>query len=69
MAFYDIVGIGLAADAGILDVVSDKYKAPLSMLLPNGPAWPRDDATLQLLIEALTLEYSRIAIRSAKLGR
>lgn len=55
--------------SGTLDITSRRYEAPLSMLLPNGPAWPRDDATLKTLVRALTRELSRVATRSDKLGR
>lgn len=66
---YDLYGIGLADEVGILDVTHDRYAAPLSLLLPNGPAWPRDDETMVALITAITVEYSRLAVRAAKLGR
>lgn len=69
MAVYDMYGVGLVGDHGVLDVVHDRYEAPLALLLPNGPAWPRDDETLQTLVTALTVEFSRISVRSDKLGR
>lgn len=69
MAFVELHGKATGGGSGKLDVSTRKFEAPLSMLLPNGPAWPRDDATMNLLIRALTRELGRVAVRQAKLGR
>lgn len=66
----DIFGGGAVdSGGGVLDVVNDRFERPLDMLLPNGPAWPRDDETLRTLITALTVEFSRLAVRQGKLAR
>lgn len=52
---------------GVVDLTNEKFEAPLSMLLPNGWAWPPDDAVRKTLIRAITREYSRQAIRGDKL--
>lgn len=69
MAFHDLHGQTAGAVVGPLDVTNRRFEAPLAMLLPNGPAWPRDDVTLQKLIAALTVEFSRQSVRAAKLDR
>lgn len=69
MAVYEMYGLGLAGEAGYLEVTTDRFEAPLALLLPNGPAWPRDDETLQTLVTALTVEFSRLAVRENKLDR
>lgn len=69
MAFHDLHGQTAGSCAAPLDVTNRRFEAPLAMLLPNGPAWPRDDPTLKRLVAALTTEFSRQAVRAAKLDR
>lgn len=69
MAFADAKGIGAGGVFGLLDVTHERFEAPLAMLLPNGPAWSREEPTLRKLVAALCVELSRIAVREGKLGR
>lgn len=69
MAFADAKGQSSGAIAGYLDVTHERFEAPLAMLLPNGPAWPREEPTLRKLVAALCVELSRVAVREGKLGR
>lgn len=69
MSFHDLHAATSGAVAGKLDLVTDEFVAPLFALLPNGPAWPREDAVLRRLVAAITVELSRVAVREGKLGR
>ena len=69
MAFHDLHGKTSGAVAGAVDITSRAFEAMLAMLLPNGPAWPREDATLRKLVAANAVEFSRLARRGVQLDR
>ncbi len=69
MAIVDRHGHAEAGAPGQGDVTNADFESPLAMLLPNGPAWPREDATLRTLVRAIATELSRLKIRERKLDR
>lgn len=56
--------VNITPDSVPSAMTAEDYAALLSNLLPQGPAWPREpESTLQLLLAALAVEFSRLEER------